>query len=108
MTDNIINTVINDTLNKLKKRSAKLESLIYGNPLSELITVRSEGYKVITEHKGDHKKINELLGPLAKKEKLLLAASKAQSKNCNKWMDEKVKIDFEMNQLINDQYYLNK
>ena len=101
-------TVIMESIERIENRMAKLDSLIYAKPLSEVIEVRRQGFEAINKHKGNHKKISELLEPLAKKEKSLMSLAKSQIKNDKKWIDEKVRIQLEHGHLINELYYTRR
>tara|TARA_R110000850_G_scaffold263903_1_gene392801 strand:+ start:297 stop:632 length:336 start_codon:yes stop_codon:yes gene_type:complete len=100
--------VIKESIRRIENRSEKLNLMILSNPLADLIKTRWEAVEIIEKYKGDYKKIATLIAVLAKKEKKLFKFSESQSKNSNKWIDEKVKIDFELGQLKTELYYIKK
>lgn len=104
---NIKRRVVNETIKRIEKRVKYLKGIIYANPASEIIQCRIAARKILEEHKGDYKKIGELIDPLAKKEKKLFALSKKQEKSCD-MIDEQVKLENELYELRNEIYFMDK
>ena len=100
--------VINEAINRIEKRSSKLESLIYGNPISQVFDLRIKAGEILKKYKGDNKIIAEMFEPMAKEEKRLMRAAQLQTKNSMKWSEEKSKIDFELGQLKTELYCMKQ
>ena len=100
--------VIREAIKRNTKRLEKVDSILDANPLSEICDIRIEAQKILTEHKGDNKKIMELIEPLADKEKKLFALAKRQTKDSSKLIDEKVKLQVELGDLNNELYWITR
>ena len=100
--------VINQSIKRIEKRSKKLNELIYANPVGGILDIRIKAQGLMEKHKGDYKKLGELMKPLALEEKRLKKLHEAQMRNGTKWAEELGKIDFEQGQLRNELYYMKQ
>lgn len=82
--------------------NVKINSIIDESPAVKIIEARQKGLEIMKEHKGNYKKISELIEPLAKEEKRLFAVAKKQ--NGSKLWDEKGVIERERHELIKELY----
>lgn len=96
--------VIKKSIAAAEKRLKKVDDLLNAKPLSEICNLREQAAKIVEEHKGDYKKIAELIDPLAKKEKKLFAIAKKQTSTTD-LVDQKVALESELYQLRNELFY---
>jgi len=93
-------------MKRIENRLMKIKSILDQNPLRKIIEGREKANSILTEHKGDYKKILELINPLAAEEKRLFAVAKLQSKNTIKYINEQVKLEFELGELHSEIYFM--
>lgn len=89
-------------LKKVEKSIAIVNDIIHSNPLLRIIEIRREAHLIMTENKGDYKKIERLIKPLSVEEKKMFALSKKQLQP--KWVDEMIKLKLDRCNLINSVY----
>ena len=85
--------IVRQALKSVMDQLGKIDALINERPLSGIIDLRIAAQKIITEHKGNYKRIGELIGPLAEEEKRLFSVAKKQE-GSTLW-DKKFKLQCE-------------
>lgn len=102
--------IIKKSIASCDKKIAKIRELMNANPASEIIDGRRKFQQIVTENKGDHDKIAELLQPLAKREKELFAIAKKQKgmHKDGREIDQLVALESERKDLSNELYYTEK
>lgn len=93
-------------LKRIERRLEKVKGIMDANPLCRIIEIRQEAHSILEKHQGDHSKIAELIAPLADEEKKMFALSKKQMEP--HWIDERLKLEREQHQLINDLFYVER
>jgi pyridoxine 5'-phosphate synthase PdxJ len=102
--------IIKKAMKQIEKKLTKIDQFIDATPGSDIIEARQEAAKIIKEHKGDYKKIAELIGPLADREKkaFILARQQCKPGVTSRKIDEKVKLEVELSELRNELYYIER
>ena len=101
--------VLEASIKKAEKEIAKLEGLIFANPLSDWFKARKEYVAEVNRYADDeretHLKIYEHVEKLKEIDKRLKAAGSAhkkQTKNTDKWMKRLTTLTFELRDLRNE------
>lgn len=106
--------VIEKSIKQAKKEIDRLENLIYGTPLSDVIDVRNEFVAEIDRYRADKRetrlKIHEhvkKLDELETREKEAFALHEKQKRNNNKWITRVAELNLELMDLEN-QLFIEK
>lgn len=100
--------VITASIKKIERRLKKITELTSARPLSRVCEIRTEAQAIFEKHKGDHATISELIEPLGKEEKRMLALAKRQIGNTGKLITEEVDLQMELADLNTELYWLKK
>jgi hypothetical protein len=99
-------TVIKESLHRIKKRVAEIDYLLNVNPVSEICALRIEASKIIKENKENYKEIAKLLKPLIVKEREMFQLAEKRLKSID-LVSEKVRLSNEEQWLNQELYSIN-
>jgi hypothetical protein len=98
--------VFRESIARAEKRIKKIKEILEAKPISEIISLREKAREIQITHKEDHKKILELIDPLAKKEKKLIALMKRQHRDYIKLSDEQFELMCELEELKHELFVI--
>ncbi len=96
-----------------EKRIKAIDEILDANPLHDICDIRIEAQSLLKEWKDSdpgerRKEIDEKIGKLAKREKELFKLSKRQRVSGMKLHDEKCKLSFELTELHNELWHIER
>lgn len=100
--------VVNESIKRIRKRLAEIDRIMDSKPLSEIVEGRIKAQAILKQHKGDYKKISELIEPLAIKEKELFKLAKKQNSNRFDFIGEKVELGSQLSELYAEKYSIDQ
>lgn len=103
--------VIRQSIGQVEKRLKEINLILDANPLSEICKIRQEAQKLLDENKTvEQRTSNDFIAKieeLSKREKEQFAIAE-KSKYSIKFIDEKVNLEFELSDLRNELYYIER
>lgn len=103
--------IINQSIEQVEKRLKKINFILDANPLSEICKIRQEAQKLLNENKTIEQRTSDdfisKIEVLSKREKEQFALYE-KSKDAIKLIEEKVKLEFELSNLHNELYYIER
>jgi len=103
--------VVKESIEKVEKRLKEIDSLLGSNPLSEICKIREEAQKLLDENKTVEERTSDefltRLKLLSKREKEQFALAQ-KTRDSVKLIDEKVKLEFELQDLKNELYHIER
>lgn len=103
--------VINQSIEQVEKRLKEINFILEANPLSEICKIRQEAQKLLDENKTVEQRTSDdfisKIEVLSKREKEQFSLAE-KSKDSIKLIDEKVKLEFELSDLRNELYCIER
>jgi hypothetical protein len=103
--------IIHQSIEKIEKQLKEINYIIDANPLTEIIKIRQEAQKLLEENKTIEQRTSESfiskIEILSKREKEQFALAK-KGKDTTKLIDEKIKLEFELSDLRNELYHIER
>lgn len=101
--------IIDESIQRIEKRISEIDSIIFADPLSEIIELRQEAQKRLDEaRENGTDSSDEFLAYIkkcSKKEKELFKLAEKQQ-DTNKLLDEKSKLKSELSSLHSEKHYI--
>ena len=103
--------VINQSIERVEKQLKEINFILDANPLSEICKIRQESQKLLDENKTVEQRTSDdfisKIEVLSKREKEQFSLAE-KSKDSIKLIDEKVKLEFELSELRNELYHIER
>ena len=103
--------IINQSIEQIQKQLNEINFILESNPLSEICKIRAEAQKLLEENKTiDQRTSNDFVSKieiLAKREKEQFKIAE-KGKNSSKLIDEKIYLEFELNDLKNELFHIRR
>ena len=103
--------IINQSIEQVKKQLKEINFILEATPLSEICKIRQEAQKLLDENKTVEQRTSDdfitKIEALSKREKEQFALAE-KSKDSIKLIDEKVKLEFELSDLRNELYHIER
>ena len=103
--------VINQIIEQVEKRLKEINFILESNPLSEICKIRQEAQKLLDENKTVEQRTSDdfisKIEVLSKREEEQFALAE-KSKDSIKLIDEKVNLEFELSDLRNELYHIER
>jgi hypothetical protein len=103
--------VINESIVRIEKRLKEIKKINEATPLLDLIDVREEAQKLLDENKTVKERTSDefiaKIESLSKRERHCIKLAKENTgKRMFDLMDEQIRLESELNDLINERYYI--
>lgn len=103
--------IINQSIEQVEKQLKEINSILEANPLSEICKIRQEAQKLLEENKTVEQRTSDAfiakIEALSKREKEQFVLDE-KSKDSIKLIDEKVKLEFELSDLRNELFHIER
>lgn len=103
--------VIEETIKKVERELAKIDSYLNSNPLSEICKIRDEANKLLEKNKTINERTSDgfikEIEVLSKREEEQFKLIK-KSRNSTKLIERKVELQFELSDLLNELYHIKR
>jgi len=103
--------IIRKSIIEVQKKLEEINNVLESNPLSEIIKIRQETKKLLEENKTVNQRTSDVfiakIEALSEREKEQFALAKKQ-KDSTKLIDLKVKYEFELSELENELFHIER